>query len=323
MKTAVTGGSGVVGRAVVNHLVRAGHEVSALVRTEAASATVSSLGAAPILGDVLDLASLFGFVSGADWVFHVAGVNEICSMDPDRMDRVNIEGSRNVLTACAAQGVMRLIHTSSAAALGEKPGDTGSESTSHRGRYLTRYERSKHLSEVLMLSGSGKLDVVVVNPASVQGPGRATGTGRLILDLLRGSLPFLIDARISIVDIDDCAAGHLLAASRGLAGERYVLSGASLKVSEAVEMLVEVTGSATKVRYLPGWIAAIAGAAVETAARATRRRPTVCRETIRVMRAGASYDGSRAERDLGLSYTPLRVTMARTVEWFREQGLLV
>jgi dihydroflavonol-4-reductase len=322
VKAAVTGGSGVVGQAVVRHLIASGHDVVAMTRSEGADSLITTMGGTPVRGDVLDQQSLDALVTGADCVFHVAGVNEMCSRHPDRMEQVNVLGSENVLSACQRAGVPRLVHTSSAAALGEEPGEVGTEGTEHRGSYHSNYERSKHLAERLLLSRSGDVGVVVVNPSSVQGPGRSTGTGKLVLDVLRGDLRYLVDTRISLVDIDDCAAGHLLAAEVGVPGQRYVLSGASLTIGEAVTLLQRVAGATIDVKFLPGWAAAIGGCLVEAAYRISGKQPPVCREMIRVMRSGAWYDGSLATRDLGLEYTPIEVTMTRTVGWFRNQGLL-
>lgn len=321
MKVVVTGGSGVVGRPVVRRLVEAGHEVVALARSEAAADLVQGLGARATPGDVLDPGSLSTLVAGADWVFHVAGINEMCSPDPQLMKRVNVEGTVNVAQACRRNGVGRLVHTSSAVTLGEPSGVVGNELTTHRGRFRSRYEESKVLAEREVRSIEG-LDVVVVNPASVQGPGRATGTGKLVIDVINGKLPLLVDSTFSIVDIDDCAIGHLLAAEMGEPGERYVLSGSTLTIREALDHIAAVTGAAPRVRYLPSWIAGIGGTAVGMAYRAVRRPPPVCREMVSVLRAGAAYDGSRAARELGLRYRPLDETIRRMVDWFRSEGLV-
>lgn len=322
MRCAVTGGSGVVGAAVVRDLVAAGHRVSALARSEASARKLSGLGAEPVPGDVLDPGSLEGLVTGADWVFNVAGVNELCSPDPDHMDRVNVVGSWNVLQAARRFGAGRMVHTSSAVAVGEPKGEVGSEVTVHRGWYLSRYERSKHLSEEMLLGGAGDFDLVVVNPSSVQGPGRATGTGKLILDVLTGRLGLLVETVVSLVDIDDCAAGHRLAAERGLPGERYLLSGASVSVSQAIDVVSEQTGIEPGARFVPGALVTVGAAGTEAAAAVLHRRPALCRELARVLLHGHRYDGSRAEAELGLAYRPLEETIARTVAWFRAEGLL-
>jgi dihydroflavonol-4-reductase len=323
VKVGVTGGSGVVGRALVRHLVEQGHEVSALARTQASATELRDHGASSVEGDVVDPPGLLSLVEGKDWVFHVAGINELCSPDPDEMDLVNIQGTRNVMEACRAGGVGRMVHTSSAAAIGEAHGTLGTEDSRHRGSYLSRYERSKHLSEKLLFEEAGDLDVVAVNPSSVQGPGRATGTGKLILDLLNGRLQFLVETTVSIVDIDDCASGHLLAAEHGVPGERYILNGSSSPMSKLVDLFNAVTGGDLAPRFLPGWVASAGATPIELGARVARRRQPICREMVRVLRAGHAYDGSRATRDLGLVYTPLETTISRTVDWYRAEGLLL
>jgi dihydroflavonol-4-reductase len=322
VKVAVTGGSGVVGAAVIRHLVEAGHRVRALARSGEASIKVSAIGAEAVPGDVLDPKSLANLVSGAERVFHVAGVNDMCSMNPGHMDRVNIIGTSNIRDACLVGGVGRLIHTSSAVAIGERQGSVGSETSRHRGSYLSRYERSKHISELLVLEARAGLEVISVNPSSVQGPGRATGTAKLILDVIRGKLPFLLGTTVSIVDIDDCARGHLLAGDQGRAGDRYLLSGASLPITDALAVATRVSGISLNPRFMPGPVASILGGGVELGAKLVGSRPPVCREMVRVVRHGHRYDGSKATRDLGLGYTPFEETIVRTIDWFQAQGLL-
>lgn len=322
MKVAVTGGTGVVGSAVVRHLVANGHQVRALARTPSSAARISDLGAEPVLGDLLDRPVVARLVEGCEQVFHVAGVNELCPRDPGLMWRVNVEGTEIVLQACAVAGVTRLIHTSSAVTMGERRGEVGRETTEHRGWFLSEYERSKHLAELRAFAGPADLEVVAVNPSSVQGPGRSTGTGRILLAALRGTLPAMIDTTFSVVDIDDCARGHLLAAERGRAGERYLLSGATLRLGEALGLLAELTGVGPRVRRIPPTLFSVAALAVEAMFTFTGRPPPLCREMARVLRFGHRYDGSKARRELGLEYTPLEETLARTSAWFEEAGLL-
>ncbi|MDX1468610.1 MAG: SDR family NAD(P)-dependent oxidoreductase [Acidimicrobiia bacterium] len=322
MTVAVTGGSGVVGSALVRHLLASGAEVRALARGEVSADTLRRLGAETVHGDVLDLQSLRPLVAGVDLVFHVAGVNEICPARPRRMWDVNVEGTRNVVEACRLAGVPRLVHTSSASTIGQEKGEIGSESTTHRGWYLSDYERSKSAAERLALEASGELDVVVVNPASVQGPGRATGTGRIFLAAARKRLPVAVDVEVSLVDIDDCSEGHVLAAERGRRGERYLLAGATLRVSDALAVLSEALGEEVGSRFVPPGSLMPVAALVEAVFAVSGRAAPLCREAVRVWAHGHAYDGTRASRELGLRYTPLRETIGRTVEWFRAEGLL-
>jgi dihydroflavonol-4-reductase len=320
----VTGGSGIVGRALVERLLADGHDVRALTRSATSAASARALGAKAVEGDVLEPATLAGAVRGCATVFHVAGVNAMCLRDPTRMLRTNVEGSVNVLRAAAEAGVRRVVHTSSSSAIGEARGTVGREDTPHRGTYLSEYERSKHLGEqrVLELARTLAVEVVVVNPSSVQGPGRATGSARLLLDVVNGRLPFLVDTAVSLVDVADCTEGHVLAADRGAPGERYLLSGATVATREAVDLLRRIWGLRRRVRFAPAWVARAGGAAIGAGARLARRDAPVCGEAVRTLLHGHRYDGSKAARELGLRYTPIEVTLLRTLEWFAESGLV-
>jgi len=320
----VTGGSGVVGRALVQRLVSDGRRVRALARSERSGAALRELGAEPIPGDVLDRASVEAAARGCSTVFHVAGVNAMCVRDPRPMFRTNVEGSATVVEAAAAAGVARVVYTSSASAIGEAHGTIGREDSAHRGSYLSNYERSKHLAErrVFQTATESGIEVVAVNPSSVQGPGRATGSARLLQDVVNGRLPLLVDTTISLVDIADCADGHLLAETRGEPGERYLLSGATFTIREAVALLRGVWGLPERVRFAPAWAASVGGAAIGAGARLVGRDAPVCPEAVRTLLHGHRYDGSKATRELGLEYTPLEDTIRRTLEWCARSGLV-
>ena len=143
-----------------------------------------------------------------------------------------------------------------------------------------------------------------------------------MISYLNGRLRSFVDTRISIVDIADCVEGHLLGAKCGVPGQRYVLNGATLSSREALDIVAEVSGVRHKVRFLPPSVAAIAGGLVGGAFRLRGRRPPVCREMVRTLLHGHRYDGSRAERELGLRYTPVAETFRRTIEWAVGEGLV-
>jgi len=316
--TLVTGATGVVGGAVLRHLMDVGHDLRALVRPGRAVPSVET-----VEGDVLDYPSLVKACEGADLVFHIAGVNRMCDPDPGQMFAVNVDGTRNMVRACRAAGVGRLVYTSSAATIGEPQGSVGTEDTIHRGTFNSNYERSKYFAEQVLVTEAGDLDVVIVNPSSVQGPGRSTGTGKLILDAVNGRLPFLVDSKMSIVDIDDCARGHLLAAERGARGRRYILNSFSLTMQQSLALLGEVLGRPIRSLKLPGTFVMAGAALVSAPFRISRRQPPICPEMVRTLRHGHTYDGSRASKELGLQYTPAADTLRRLIEWAAGQGLVV
>ena len=319
----VTGGSGFVGGALLVRLVSDGRATRALARSDQTAAALADAGAEPVRGDLGDVGSLVDAMRGCDLVFHAGGINAMCQRDPAPMMRTNIEGAASVVRAAAAAGVTRVVHTSSAATVGEARGTVGREDSPHRGWYLSRYEESKFLAEreVLSLGRELGVEVICVNPSSVQGPGRTGGSARLLLELLRGRLP-IVDTFLSIVDVHDCTEGHLLAAARGRAGERYLLNGVTLQTRHLAGLLRAETGRPHRIPRVPRAAAAIAGALGEVGGAVARRDPPICRELARTVLHGHRYDGSRAVRELGLDYTPIRDTIARTVAWYEANSLI-
>ncbi len=320
----VTGGSGFIGGALVSRLVEAGDEVVALARSPEAAEGLAARGARVAHGDVLDEGALRAGMAGCDRAFHVAGVNTHCPADPAHLLRVNVEGAAAAVRAAAAAGAGRLVLTSSAASLGEAPGTVGREDTPHRGTYLSVYERSKREGEDAAFAAGRELglDVVAVNPSSVQGPGRSSGNGKIVIDYLNGRLKAFVDTYISVVDIRDCVEGHVLAAERGRPGERYILNGATITSDEALALLIELSDVREDVRMLPPALVRAVAAIGEYAYRAGRRTPSMCRARVRTILHGHRYDGSRASRELGLDYTPVAETFRRTIEWAQSSGLV-
>ena len=319
----VTGGSGFVGGGVVRALVTGGRQVRALARSDEAAAIVRNLGAEPVRGDVGDMEAMLAGMRGCSTVFHIAGMNAMCVRDPEAMMRTNVEGSVAVVRAAAAAGVERVVYTSSGATIGEPAGAVGREDTTHRGWFLSDYERSKVLAERQVLAGSHELGIaaVSVNPSSVQGPGRSGGSSRLLLHLVNGRLPVVVRTTLSVVDIEDCTRAHLLAETIGRPGARYLVSGASLDLGEAVDLLRSVCGRPNRVAFAPRGLARAAGSVVGTLARAFGRDLALCPEMMRTVLHGHRYDGSLAERELGLVYTPIEDTMRRTLAWYADRGL--
>jgi dihydroflavonol-4-reductase len=216
------------------------------------------------------------------------------------------------------------VMTSSAASLGEPQGTVGTEDTAHRGSYLSLYDRSKHEGELAAFAAGERLgvEVVALNPSSVQGPGRASGNGKLIIDYLNGKLPAFVDVPVSVVDVADVAEAHRLAAERGRPGARYVLNGATIPSPQALELVADLSGVRERVRLVPPALARSVAALAEGAARARGRTSSLCRARVRTILHGHRYDGSLATREPGLAYTPLPDTFRRTIDWAVAEGLV-
>lgn len=318
----LTGGTGVVGTAILRRLLDDGRSVRALTRSAGAAAAAERLGAEAVRGDVLDAGSLAPAMDGCDVVYHAAGMNKFCLPDPSPMFAVNVQGSATVVEAAVRAGVRRVVYTSSAVTLGEETGTVGREDSPHRGSFLSAYERSKYEAEQAVLARAGEVEIVCVNPSSVQGPGRSSGTGQVLVQFLRGRLKFWVATTVSLVDIDDCADGHVRAELKGQPGRRYVLNAGSLDSAELLSVMARLAPAIKPPRVVPA--APLTGlVSVMTAvARLRRRTPVVCRESMRALMHGHRYDGSRAERELGVTYRPIEETLHRTAEWLVHEELV-
>ena len=320
----LTGGTGFLGEAILTRLVADGRTVRALSRSAAGAKRLASAGAEPVAGDILDTTTLTHAFTGCEVVYHIAGLNGFCLPDPTQLARMNVIGTLNVVRAASAAGVRRIVYTSSAATIGEAHGTIGREDSPHRGSFLSHYERSKWQAEheARAVAAETGVELVCVNPASVQGPGRTRGTAKLLLGYLNGTLKAVIDSRMSVVDIADCTDGHLRAEHRGVPGERYLISGATLTVREAIGVMAHVAGIDGVPRVLPAPAAMATATVIGAIGRVRRKRAPFCREMMRTLLHGHAYDGTRATRELGLTYTPLDETLRRTLAWYQQNGFI-
>lgn len=320
----LTGGSGFIGGQLARRLHEQGDEVVGLARSDAAAAALEEHGARVVRGDVLDAGALASGMAGCELVYHVAGVNSHCPADPAGLLRVNVQGTEAVVRAAATAGVRRVVFTSSAASLGEPEGTVGTEDCEHRGSYLSVYDRSKHEAEGVAFAVAREtgVEVVALNPSSVQGPPRRGGNGAIIIAYLNGKLRAFVDTHVSVVDVQDVVAAHVLAADRGASGERYVLNGATIPSAEALRIVSELSGVEQRVPMIPPPVARGAAGMADLVYRLRGRHNPICPARIATILHGHRYDGSRASRELGLAYTPVAETFRRTMEWAVAEGLV-
>jgi dihydroflavonol-4-reductase len=228
-----------------------------------------------------------------------------------------------VVDAAAEAGVRRMVLTSSAATVGEPDGTVATEETAHTGVFLSHYARSKYLGELAFFEEASRLGIeaVAVNPSSVQGPGRTSGSTLILRLALNVRRPVGVDTTLSIVDVDDCARAHVLAADHGVDGSRYLISGASITVREAVMLLSEIVDRPIAPIMIPRVLAGLAYPLVAAAGLVRGDRP-ICVEMLRTLLHGHRFDVSRSIRDLGMSYTPIAETFDRTVQWLTQEGFV-
>jgi dihydroflavonol-4-reductase len=328
MRVFMTGATGFVGGAVVRHLVAAGHQVRALVRPGADLRLLAGLPVEQVAGHLGDMAALQRGIVGCEWVFHVAALYSFWGYSWQEFYQSNVQGTRNVMEVAAQASVRRVVYTSSIAVLGlNRDHSPANETTPVSLQDMTgSYKRSKFLAEqVASQFASQGLPVVKVNPSAPVGVGdyKPTRTGQMILDYLRGRMPGYVDTGLNLVDVDDVAMGHLLAAQVGRPGERYILGGENLTLKQLLDSLADISGLPPAPLHIPRAIAlAFSYLDVGLARLNPRHIPTATPETVRLSRRFEYFDSSKAERELGYSHGPARQALAKAVAWYRENGYM-
>ena len=246
--------------------------------------------------------------------------------DPEEMYAVNVEGTRNLLAAAQAQGVSRVVYTSTVGALGN-PGDgtPGREDTPVRLQDMVgHYKRSKFLAEAVALEfAAAGLPLTVVNPSTPMGPWdwRPTPTGQMIVDFLQGRMPAYLETGLNVIHVDDVARGHLLAEARGQVGEKYILGNENLSLSQILQMLAEISGRPAPRVKLPYWpVLALAYVDEFFTGRIRGKTPRMPVTAIRMAKKYMYFDNQKAVQYLGLTLTPVRQALEDAVAWFREHG---
>lgn len=325
-KTAlVTGANGFVGCHVVRALRARGVAVCALVREGANLRALEGVDCELRRGDLRDCGAIEAAVRGCDEVYHVAADYRLWLLDPAPMYAVNVEGTKNVLAAARRAGVRRIVYTSTVGALGIPAGAPGREDTPVAlADMVGHYKRSKFLAEQEALRAAREgAPVVIVNPSTPVGAFdfKPTPTGRIIVDFLNRRMPAFMDTGLNLVDVGDVAEGHLLAAERGAAGEKYILGGENLTLEELLGRLAALSRlPAPKIRvpYALAWTFALGAEAL--ARTVTRRPPRASLTEVRMARKRMFFDSSKARAALGYAPRPIDAALARAIEFFRATG---
>jgi dihydroflavonol-4-reductase len=326
MKCFVTGATGFLGSHVARLLLAQGAELRLLVRPTSRLENVADLEAERIVGDLRDSESLMKGMRGCEFVFHVAADYRLWAPNGQELYNSNVEGTRNVLRAASETGVRRVIYTSSVATMGfGNNGRVTDESTPVTlSNMIGDYKRSKFMAERLVIEAArGGQNVVMVNPTTPIGERdiKPTPTGQIVVDFLRRKFPAYLDTGLNLVDVMDCAQGHLLAMEKSVPGERYILGGENLTLKQILDRLAAVTGLPSPKVKLP-YAVAYATGVVDTlvTGKIRNREPRVTLDSVRMGRKKMFVTSAKAERDLGWTPRPVDGALRRAVEWFQANG---
>ena len=326
MKAFVTGATGFLGSHVARVLADQGADLRLLVRATSNLRNLQGLKAETATGDLRDAGSLENAMSGCDTVFHVAADYRLWARDPWEMYRSNVEGTRAILEAARKNGVRRVVHTSSVATIGfiENGHPADEDSPVSLADMIGHYKRSKFMAEQIALeAGRRGWHVVTVNPTTPVGEQdvKPTPTGRIVLDFLKRKFPAYVETGLNLVDVRECASGHVAALEKGRSGERYILGGEDLTLKQILDKLAKISGLPSPTVKLP-YVFAFAAGVVDEAitGRLLHREPRATVDTVRMGKKKMFASSGKAERELGWKIVPVEDALRRAVDWFRANG---
>ena len=307
-------------------LAEQGADLRLLVRSTSDPRNIEGLKAERVTGDLRSPASLDKAMSGCEVVFHVAADYRLWVRDPEQMYRSNVEGTRALLEAARNNGVRRVVHTSSVATMGFSSNGSIADEDSPvaLGDMIGHYKRSKFMGEQIALeAGRSGQDVVVVNPSTPVGEMdiKPTPTGRIVVDFLKKKFPAYVDTGLNLVDVRECARGHLLALEKGRSGQRYILGGENLTLKQILDKLAAITGLPSPRVKVPYVMALATGVVDEiVTGRIRGREPRATIDAVRMGRKKMFVSSGRAERELGWQRVAVDDALRRAVTWFRAKG---
>jgi dihydroflavonol-4-reductase len=322
----LTGATGFVGSHVARTLAEKGADLRLLVRTNSNKKNLDDLKADLVTGDLRDSGSLEKGIAGCDVVFHVAADYRLWVRDPDEMYRANVEGTRAILEAARKANIRRVVYTSSVATMGftsnGQPADE--KSPVSLANMIGPYKRSKFMAEQVAIEAArAGQDVVIVNPTTPVGERdiKPTPTGRIVIDFLKKKFPAYVDTGLNLVDVRECALGHVAALEKGRSGERYILGGENLTLKQILDKLAVITGLPSPKVRVPYVLALATGVVDElVTGRILGREPRASIDAVRMGRKKMFASSAKAEHELGWNVMPVDDALLRAVDWFRQNG---
>ncbi len=328
MKIFITGATGFIGKTLVKKLAGSAHAVRCLVRPTSRVDALRTAGFQLVTGNVNDAESLRMGMAGCDWVIHLANLYTMWHPDPNQFTRVNVEGTYNVMQAALQAGVSKVVYLSTAAVYG-RPSDLPFDEDSRPGpRTFSEYARTKALGNRLawQFYQQHGLPLVVLYPGIVLGAGDDKPSGKYISDILHYKVPSTIFHRstATYVYVGDVADAILRAAELPqAAGKKYLLGRTQLNGKAYVELIRAVSGVSLPWFHFPDFMVMAASYLLTGLSTLTRRPPYwgLSIDASRTLQQGFQYDGSRAERELGIRYTPIRQALEEAIASYRVQDL--
>jgi dihydroflavonol-4-reductase len=326
MKTLVTGANGFIGSAVVRLLLEKGDEVIVLVRPGSDRRNFVGLDIEILEGDLTDNASLKRAVTNCNHLYHLAADYRLWIPDPEKMYKVNVDGTRDLIIAATEASVEKIVYTSSVATLGlNEDGSPSDESTPVSiDQMFGHYKRSKYLAEeeVNRLIKEHSSPVTIVNPSTPVGPRdiKPTPTGKIVLDTIRSRMPAYVDTGLNIVHVDDVAKGHLLAMGKGEIGERYVLGGDNMTLASILEYICVSQDMSPPTIKLPHNLILPIAWFMERIADITHKEPRATVDSVKMSKKMMFFSSEKAKEKLGYQSRPGVEGLKDAIDWFNAEN---
>lgn len=327
MKLLVTGATGFLGAWLVRRLLDEGHDVRIIKRAKSSLEELEGLKLDIVPGDVTDRASLGAACRGVDSVFHLAGLVAYTRAQRAAMELVNVEGTRNVVDACRENGVRRLLHMSSVVAVGASfDGKVPlNENSPYELAHLDLgYFETKRAAEAIVKAAvkRGEIDAVMINPSTIYGPADAKkGSRGVQVKVARGKFPVYPPGGVSVVAVEDVVDAVVAAWQRGRTGERYIVSGENLTLKEVFERIASEAGVKPPSIRLPRPAIFALGKLGDFLESIGKKGP-INSENAWTSVLYHWFDSSKAKNEFGLKFKPASHSIARSVRWMKDHGLL-
>jgi dihydroflavonol-4-reductase len=327
MTTLLTGATGFLGSALARELLKEGRTLKLLIRKNTDTRNIDNLDCELVYGDLRDRESLKSALAGCKTLYHAAAYYSLWSRDKKIIYDINVQGTRNILESALEAYVEKVVYTSTVGCIGlAEDGSLANEDRPMNTATLCNdYKLSKYQAEQVALELFNKgLPVVIVNPSTPVGPRdiKPTPTGKIILDFMNRKMPAYINTGLNLIDVNDCARGHILAAKKGRLGERYILGNKNMSLKEILMALEVLTGLKAPRIKLPYWVAYSSGLACEWISDAiTHQPPVVPLAGVKMAKYFMYFDSSKAIRELGLPQNLVEDALGQAVHWFTENSV--
>jgi dihydroflavonol-4-reductase len=325
MKIFITGATGFIGKQVLELLKKTKHELFCLVRkTSPSIEKLRSSGVKVIVGDVRDKSSILKGMTGCDWVINLANVYTFWEPDISVYKATNVDGTRNVLECALETRVSKVVHISSVVTFG-KPAEVPFKEDSTRGPDLysvyaqTKFEGDQIAWDLYKNKG---LPLVVVYPGAVLGAGDPKASGAYVSGLVKKTLPATIfkDSILTWVHVKDVAEGIIKAVEKpDNLGEKYFIANDQISLKDFNKMISEVSGVSLPFITMPDFMA-MSSAYMLTGICNLIKKPPVWGMSVnqmKTMKEGFRVDGSKAEKELGITYTPIKTALEEQIAALR------